>query len=164
MLGRLKLRQPCSFWFFGPIHLTPEEPVSDLIDFNDISFSMKEVIEKSINNINSDVKLIVEDYEDTVIIQGEALVSLEDEPVPELKSATIEEPKEEKPAYTDEDIENAIIFLKRNGNIIKGTLRRMEPNEKNISLLLASLVQEEKDKNRTGIIKEIEIILEKFNA
>lgn len=160
MLGKLELRPSCPFWFLGPIQLTPKNPVSDLIDFNDIPLEIKELIEKSVQAISPDIKLIIEDFRDTVVIQGESLVSLEDES--EILSATVQEVQEEL-NYTEEDLENAVIFLRRNGNVIKGALRRMEPTKENTCLVMASLVKEKEDKNRSNVIKELGITLEKFD-
>jgi len=159
-LVRVELRHTCPFWFLGPINLTPEKPISDIIDLDDIPKEVKKMILDSAG-LGRQIKIVEEEFSEggPIEVRGEEMVSLEDDDLPEIQSATVSEPEGEKKelSYSLEDKEEASILLKKNGNSIRAAAKKM----KNASLILACLELEVKGKSRKGVITALQEALKK---
>jgi len=161
MLIKLKLGPNNPFFFLGPIMLTPESPVSDPIDMDNIPEQMKKTIEGALRL--RDVKTIEEDVDLPIEVRGEDKVSLEDED--QISSATVNEPEPEpKPDYDEEDVKSAKVFLGKNGNVVRAAIKKISVSPDSIPLVLACIHVETMNKKREGVLSGLQNVLEKINA
>jgi hypothetical protein len=160
-LVRLKLRASSPFWFYGPINLTQDDPISDIVDLDDVPKEFRRVLELSARP-DGPVKILPEDLftGGAIVVNGEDLVDTDDE-VDDIKSVTVDndEEKEQEAVvleYDDEALERAEIFLKKNGNVVKAAIRNLGNANNDVKFLLACQEVEPKNKNRSGIMKSID--------
>lgn len=163
-LVKLQLRKTTPFFFLksAKISLTPENPVSDTIDMDGLSKKDRDIIQSSIKFTRA-IKVIEENIDAPAQIAGETRVSVDDikeiEPEqPKIVSATVSS-EEEKPkveiSYSEEDLEEARIFLNKNGNIVKAAIKKVNFTKDTVRFLLACFEAENHNKGRKGIIEAI---------
>jgi len=167
------------FWFLNNIiNLTMNDTVSGLLDIESLSFEEIETINKSASRI--EIKIFdsennrVKNLNELGYFNGNFSVNTEDVKedesslMPEVFSVTIdndedeEDELEEDNTPSESDIENAKIFLSKNGNTIKKTIKQMKASNEQLVFLHACLMIEEEKLNRSGVIQTIQNKIAEF--
>jgi hypothetical protein len=160
-LIKLKIYGGRTFWRLGTLLLTNTNPISSLIDIDNLLPIQKEIINKSIrygeirildadnNVIAGDLNGIKNIITSSRIIPGE---EVEDD-IPEINCVTVsdKEDEEEKP-IPQEAIDEAKIILSKNQNTIKKILSVLT----DVDILNACYIQEKLGKARKNIVDLIE--------
>jgi len=153
-----------------PIRLHDKHTVSPVVDIDLLTELQKNIINRSIQHheiclLDADNKQLKGSLKDVNMINGN-FVSTEDieeepETLPDMVSVTVggeteETEVEEDGAIKEEFFDEARILLKRNGNTIKKSLLALNNTDDNLMLLHACYEEEEKGKNRNGVLTTIQ--------
>jgi hypothetical protein len=162
-LVKISLGRDIPFWFLGAIKLNTERKETEFFDIDSLSDEEKKVV-----NISAKQYVVrlwdtlgqrIPSIDETVLTKADYPIDTDDIndeeiSIPEIATITVSEktelPKVEVPS--EEDIKDAKILIKRNGNTIKKIVQAMEQNSKNLMVLTVAEELELEGKNRQGLL------------
>ena len=167
-LIKICLAENNPFWFLGDLRLTTRAPVSQYFDIDKLTkegqaaldASLRRCVIKAFDIEENRIKSLASHN----LLGGGALEEEEEESIklsdlPEIVSVTCEADEEEEVEETEpteRDYEEAEVLLKKNGNTVRKTISELLVNRDTISLLLACKKLEKNERNRKGVLKELD--------